>query len=236
MGAVSVQRLTKPYVAGGGGSLAPAFLDSDSQFQIDGVGTPTAVNTLTTTNGCTIVTAAFGDLSRFSAPTDNKGNGSYTSRGTSGYAGGLWPGFGLNLFAKANALGGASHIITVTKSNPTTYEFSLLSVAVAGTTIEDSSIVARAFNQAQVSASVTVTGPARLVAVWGGDAGVNDNPKDTAPVGVEWTMHESLFLNDEAYIQAAIATREVDIGTHTVTWTQPNASQGAILALLAVRP
>jgi len=215
--------------------LTPALLDTDSQFQLMDAGTPTATNTLASANGCSIIVAAFGDLGRFSAPTDNKGNGSYTLLRTSGYAGGLFAPFGLNVYGKANAAGGAGHVITVSKSNPTTYEFTLMSAAVAGTVIEDSSIVARASNQSQVSASVTTAGPARLIAIWGGDADVNDNPKTTAPVGAEWTMPESDFRDSTAYIQAALATREVGAGTHTVTWTQPNASQGAILALVAIK-
>lgn len=215
-------------------SSAPAFVDSDAQFQIDNNGTANATNSLTTASGNTLVVCALGDVTTFAAPTDNKSN-SFSLLRSSQYAGGQWAPFAMEIYGAANANGGSGHVVTLTKNTNPTAEITLITAAIAGTVIEDSSIVARASNESQVSASVTTSGAARLVAFWSGDAGVNSNPKTTAPVGAEWTMHESLFLNDTAYVQAAMATREVGAGTHTITWTQVNASQGAILALVAVK-
>lgn len=120
----------------------------------------------------------------------------------------------------------------------TTAESTLMLVEVTGASvIQDTSIVARQRQGAGVaysSASVTTTGPALLVSIWGGDGDTNFTDQSATPeAGFE--VIESLFLGQTAYIQAACAVKRVNAaGTYTCAWT-PTQNQGGIVALAAIQ-
>lgn len=171
----------------------------------------------------------------FGVPSDNKGNSYGASPlDTSGYAGGLWPDFGVQVYVKANGAGGASHAFSVTKS-PADGECSHLVAEIKNAgTLKAHSIVARAGAGAGVpytSNSVTTDGPATLVALWAGDGDTNVSSMNVT-VENGWTVIESKLVILTQYAQSAMATKDVGAGTHTVSWT-PTANQGAILSLLA---
>lgn len=81
------------------------------------------------------------------------------------------------------------------------------------------------------SDSVTTTGPATLIAVWWGDAGVQ---RMTARPDNGFTVIESfLQLPDSSGVQCAVAYRQVDAaGTYRVSWVG-SPVQGAVLWLFA---
>lgn len=208
---------------------------SDFDLHLEGT-TPARVGLTTQTAGGSIIVGALGELANLATPTDSKSN-TYAQLETSGYHGGAYTGFGLSLFGKAGAAGGSSHNVDVVKSYAA-QESTLIVVEVkGGATIQDSSIVTRAGAGAGVaytSAAVTVTGPAVLVAFWGGD-GNELTPDQSVAAENGWTMVESLFLGLTAYIQAACAVKRVtSAGDYTCSWT-PVANQGAILGLVAVQ-
>lgn len=218
-----------------GGVLAPEIGVHGSDFDIENSGTsPQTVTRNTAASGSSILAILFGEFTNCSAPSDNKGN-TYTLLENSGYFD-LWAGFGLELYGKANAAGGSSHALSMTKTT-TTSESTLMLVEALGTVIQDTSIVARQRQGAGVpysSASVTTTGPALLVSIWGGDGDTNFTDQSATPeAGFE--VIESLFLGQTAYIQAACAVKRVNAaGTYTCAWT-PTQNQGGIVALAAIQ-
>ena len=221
------------------GAAASLFLGQHgSEYQINVAGsTPATTNIGTSVTGSTILQLSAGELSKMAVPTDNKSN-TYTQLQSSGYAGGLYPGFGFEVHGKANIAGGANHTVSFVKSAPTDQESTIIAVEVrGGATIQSSSIVARAGAGAGVpltSSSVTTTGPAFLVSFWGGDSDVFENPKDAAPP-TGWTLHDQLFLDNTAYVQAAAASKYIGAaGTYTIDWT-PTRNQGCIIFLAAVQ-
>ncbi len=222
-----------------GHSVVPRLGAHGKDFDVDAVGTsPSTVTIDTQASGSSIIAATFGEFTRYSVGADSKGN-TLSLLETSGYAGGLWPGFGLELYGKANATGGSSHAVSITKSTGYEVQETTLMVAevIGGATIQDTSVVARAAAGAGVaytSAPVTTTGPAILLAVWGGDGSGNVSSQDANPEA-GWTLIEYDFRVSTSYIQAALAyKRVVAAGDYTCTWT-PVGNQGAILAMAAVQ-
>lgn len=206
-----------------------------SDFDLDGAGTsPSTVTLNSSANSSSLLVVTFGEFANYSAPTDNKGN-TLTLVENSGYDANKWPGFGLELYAKAGAAGGSGHVVSLTKTGSAGAETTLIVLEATGSrTLQDTSVITRAAAGAGVSytsASVVATGPALLVAIWGGDGG-GDLSDQTATPENGWTVAESLFLGNTAYIQACVATKVVAAGTHTCAWT-PTQNQGAILAMAA---
>lgn len=222
-----------------GHSVVPRIGAHGKDFDVDAQGTsPSTVTLDTQASGSSIIAATFGEFTRYSVGADSKGN-TLSLLETSGYNGGLWPGFGLELYGKADASGGASHAVSITKLGGFEIQETTLIVAevIGGRTIQDTSVVTRAAAGAGVpytSAAVTVTGPAVLLAVWGGDASGNVSSMDVSPEN-GWTVIESDLRVSTAYIQASMAYKRVTAaGDYTCTWT-PVGNQGAILAMAAVQ-
>lgn len=173
-----------------------------------------------------------GDLSRFTpatVPTDNKGN-TYTMLGSVQSYAPKYPGSGEALFAASVAAGGGGHVVTTRM--PIFEEITLAVVEVKdGGVIEEvqSSVV---LGPPHTSPSVTTSGPATLVAIWAGDGSV----ANSAFPNNDFTKIEEIFLPaGTPYIQAAIATKDVqDAGDYNVTWTA-DPLQGAHLWLVAVQ-
>lgn len=205
-------------------------------WDIQGSGTsPQTVTINTQASGSSLIVVTLTDPGIYGTPTDNKSN-TFSLLESSGYHGGLWAPFGMEVYGKANAAGGASHAISISKSSASE-ESTLIVVEARGTTIQDTSVVTRAGagdGVAYTSASVTTTGPALLIAVWGGDGGPALDSQQANPEA-GWTSIQSLNLPATAYIQAHCAVKYVPVaGTYTCDWT-PVRDQGAILFLAAVQ-
>jgi len=225
----------------GGAPLAGPSLgahSADFQIQDSGV-SPASVTLSTQASGSTMLGFLMCAFSEIGPVADNKGNGAYTLVDSSGYAGGLWPDYGLEVYAKTGAVGGSSHTLSATKSVHSTYESTLIGVEIKGAgTIQDHSIVARAAAGAGVattSGNVTATGPARLVACWTGDGGTS-LPSQAVTLPSGWSFVESLFLAGTSYIQACVAVADavVPAGTYSMSFT-PVSNQGGVVSLLALQ-
>lgn len=202
----------------------------------DGTGTSPALVRIQSGGGLSrsLLALTFTDPNIYGPPTDNKGN-TFGLLESSGYFASRWSPYGMEAYGVANAVGGVDHDIQFTKTDAVR-ESTLLAIEVVNApVIQDTSIVTRdglGDGVPYVSASVTTTGPAMLIASWGGDGGV---AIASQVVNVEngWTMLDSSFRTSTPYIQAAVAARYVaTAGTYTVQWT-PVSSQGAILFLSA---
>lgn len=200
-------------------------------YHLQGPDQAPITTTMDTTAGSTIlVCAARGNLWEHALPTDNMGNSPYVQLGTA-HAYTNWPSSGTALYAFPAAQGGAGHVVTLAKPSPTD-EVTMAAVEVLdGGVIQDvqwNEVLAAPLT----SLSVTTTGPATLVAVWWGDAGI---PSDkTATPNNGFTVIDSV-LQEGALIQCAVAAKEVEAaGTYDVTWTA-TPLQGAQLWLVAVQ-
>lgn len=220
------------------GAIDPDVGDSAGDWDLDGSGSsPASVTLNTQASGSDILAFTFGQFTNYSPPTYNGGS-AMSLLHSSGYASGLWPGFGLEVYSQLNVSGGSGHARSFAKPGSATQESTLIGVEVMrGGVIKAHAIVNRAAAGAGValtSDSVTTTGPALLVSVWGGDGGVGLSDQTATPEN-GWTVVESLFLGGTAYIQAAAAVRKVSApGTYTVSWT-PVQNQGCIISLVAIQ-
>lgn len=213
--------------------------DSGKDFQLDGAGTsPSTITLNTSASGSILLAFAAGEFAKMDPPTYNGGSAMPLLE-SSGYGvppGSLWAGFGFEIYGDAIS-GGTGHVLSMVKPVSPAQESTLIGVEIrGGGSIIDTSITTRAApgaNTPITSDSVTTTGPAILVALWSGDGGVGTTDQTATP-GDGWTLVEYEFLGSTAYIQAAVAIKFVEAGTHTATWTAV-ANQGAILGLVAVQ-
>jgi hypothetical protein len=217
-------------------STIPSLGAHGGDWDIQWSGTsPQTVTITTQATGSSLIVFAFSDPGIYDTPTDNKSN-TFSLLESSGYHGGLWAPFTMEVYGKAGAAGGSGHAVSITKSSPSEESTLIVIEAKGGNTIRDTSIVTRAGAGAGVaytSGDVTTTGKALLVAAWGGDGGVGLTDQTATP-GAGWQTVEALFLGGTAYIQAAVAVRHVSAaGTYSCDWT-PVENQGAILFLAAV--
>lgn len=221
----------------------PALGVHNSRADISGAGgnpDPAPVTLSGTSSGSTRVIFVGGSFSETSTPTDSLGS-TVTKYGTNqGYAGGLWPDFGVQTYVVNNAAGSGSYTVSVDKSN--SFPLGEISVAVleaatSGTrTIVQSqgNIAAQGAGVGYSSPSITTTGPAIIFAYWSGDADSPVNPKDVS-ASAGWTIIESAFISSTSYVQFAVAYRQVSgAGTYSLTWT-PVANQGAVMSMVAVQ-
>ncbi len=219
-----------------GYTLGPQLGAHGSDFDLYGAGTsPSTVALTTQAAGSSILVCALGYIADLSAPTDSKGNTYTKAEESVGYFGNQWPGFGLQMFAKANAAGGSSHTVSLAKADAPQESSLLVVEAKSALTLQDTSIAARQTGGAGVSydsAIVTTTGRALLLSIWAGDGDTGNTNQSAAP-GAGWDLIEYLFLGSTAYIQAAIAAKIVaTAGDYVCTWT-PVQSQGAIVGMAA---
>lgn len=194
----------------------------------DTIATPTLS---TQPSGSTLIVAAGrGDGSAFALPTDNMGNRPYLQLGTS-HPYTNYPGSGTAVYAFVGASGGPGHVIS--NSTPPYDEITFAAVEVTGSRqIQDFQWGEVLNGQPLTSPSVTTTGPAVLVALWWGDAGV-DSEKVAVPNN-DFVVLDSLGQAGEI-VQCFVAAKEVEVaGTYDVTWTA-TPQQGAQLWLVAVQ-
>jgi hypothetical protein len=144
----------------------------------------------------------------------------------------LWPSSGTALYACAQARGGAGHVLTVAKPQPSD-ETTLSVIEITnGGVVRDVQWREVLSGQPLTSASVTTTGPALLVAWWWGDAGVSGNK--TAVPNNSFVVVDSI-LDSGALVQCAVAVRQVSAaGSYNLTWTS-TPTQGAQLWIAAVQ-
>lgn len=220
-------------------ALWPALGQHGIDYDIDGAGSSPMTVALGTTlaAGGSLIVCAAGEMTDIALPTDNKSN-SYSLLRSSGYFGGLWPGFGLEVSADAQISGGAGHDVSVAKPGTPAAEGTMIAVEIVrGGVVQDSSIVARQTGGAGAtltSAAVTTTGPALLVSFWGGDGAASTTPMHASP-GAGWTKIREVALESTFHIQMACAVRQVgDAGTYTCDWI-PAGDQGGVIALIAVQ-
>lgn len=184
-----------------------------------------------------LVPVGRGDLGAFTPPTDNQGGGPYQQLGTA-HPYTRYPGSGTALYAAVLPAGSAARVISA--STPPGDEVTLAAVAVKGTRI-----TAFAWNEVLAgqrsflrpsgnpitSQSVRTTGPATLVAIWWGDAGVRDR-KDALPDS-GFTVIDGVREAGEV-VQCVVAVKRVEAaGTYQVRW-RSTPRQGAQLWLAAV--
>src|SRR5690606_18842067 len=120
----------------------PLVGDHAGDWDIDGSGTsPASVTLDTLAAGSSVCAMCAGQFSTFDPPTYN--SLSMTLVHTSGYADGLWTGYGLEIYERLRISGGTGHALAFTKSD-TVRESSLIGVEIRNAAWRaDDSIVAR---------------------------------------------------------------------------------------------
>lgn len=198
----------------------------------DGDGSSPAVTSpiTTHTSGSSFVVFYSGYTSNNQTPTDSKGN-TYTLIDTAVYLG--YSGqFNLKLYGADNGIGGSSHTVSVVKNGQATGEIVVfLGEAAGASSLTDWEYSYGASGTSMTSASITVNGPATLIAIWSGDSPSTSN---TIAVDGAWTLIEDFtaWPVGKTSVQTGVASREVTAGTYDATWTC-SPSQGAILYILA---
>lgn len=203
--------------------------------QNDGAGTSPvltpAVNTQA--SGSTFIAFSAGWGRNYLAPTDSYGNSWAPVSGKNAYV--RWPDFYTAIWAAPQGVGGPGHTLTFNKSayRPAD-EISAAFIEVTGGGRIDY-VFRNAPASDQSPGSITVDGPATLIAIWSGDA---YSFKNTAVPDNGFSVIDS-YLNfvpdNETAVQVAIATKEVTAaGTYTVRWSS-SPSQGCNCYLIAVR-
>jgi hypothetical protein len=204
--------------------------------QLDGAGTAPATITIASSaaSGSVFVSVGLSSYGNLNTPTDNKSN-TYSQIGVDqDYFGGQYPGFGIRTF-KATGSGGSGHTISVAKTGLATGEFSEAFIEVDNATttaVTQTATAAPGQGLSYSSPSATVTSNAVLLSVWGGDGGTS-TPDQSVTASAGWTLIESSFIGNTAYVQFAIAYKAVTAGTYSHTWL-PAVNQGAALMMIAV--
>jgi hypothetical protein len=201
--------------------------------QNEGAGTHPAVTPGITTqpSGSTLLALSMGWKRNRSAPVDSKGNTWASMSGPNEY---FSSDFYTQLWAVHAAQGGPNHTLTFAKQDYPVGEISMALIEVVnGGQVDVKYSLAPASNQ--TPGSITVDGPATLIAVWGGDSAQLDH---TAVPDNGFTVIDSYldFGNgNETAVQVAIAVKQVTApGTYTVKWTS-TPTQNCACYLIAVR-
>lgn len=209
-----------------------------SQAQIDTVGTsPASVVFDSTVAGSAFALLCAGHLANIATPTDSKSN-TYTQRGSDqAYAGGLWPGFGIRIYAVTSGAGGGSHTIQTVKST-STEEISIAGIEICkGASVQDATqgnSAPTGLGVGYASPTVTTTGRALILALWSGDGDAGTTDQSVVP-SAPWALIESAFLAQTAYVQFAVAYLNAPgAGTYGLIW-KPAVNQGAAMSMIAIQ-
>ncbi|HEY4092525.1 MAG TPA: hypothetical protein VGN46_13510 [Luteibacter sp.] len=203
--------------------------------QGEGLGTDPAVTPAmdTAATGSVLVAFNAGYASNEGAPKDTYGN-RWKGLGPALTYANYGDRFNVRPYVALTAKGGNGHALSVGKPGEPKGEISVPFIEVRNA----SRVQAFAQNYASAalivaSKSITVDGPATLLAFWWGDGGVK---RMTAMPGDGFTLIDSfLQLPDESGVQGAVAWRQVDkAGTYEVHWTVAPV-QGAALWIIAIR-
>ena len=201
--------------------------------QNDTVGTNPATTPAINTqvNGSTLLAISMGWLRNLANPVDNFGNTWSKISGPNIY---FSPDFYTAIWAAPAAIGGNGQTLTFAKDSYPAGEISMALIEVThGGKVDMIYKLAPASNQSP--GSITVDGPATLIALWGGDAFALDN---TAVPDNGFTVIDSYLSfggNFATGVQVSIAAKEVTApGTYTVNWTSA-PSQNCACYLIAVK-
>lgn len=181
-----------------------------------------------------IIAWSMGWQNNAGAPSDNKGNAYTLLSGPNTYSSG-GP-FSTQMYAKTGANGGSGHMLSFPEAGAgnTDGEITCPIVEVRyGTRVEDFSYLYHTGSGTMVATAVDTTGPAVLLALWGGDAfGLTHDATPSAG----WTVIESyLDLGPTSGVQVALAYKIVSApGNYGVTWTS-GSDTGAALYMVAVQ-
>jgi hypothetical protein len=225
--------VTDTIVLAGGPSAHPQLGAHVLLAQNEFAGTSPAVTPPVATQaaGSTLLALSMGWLRNLAPPTDSFGNTWTPMSGPNIY---FSPDFYTALWAVPQAVGGGGHTLSFDKQDYPAGEISMALIEVAnGGTVD--MVYALAPGSNQTPGSLTVDGPATLIAIWGGDSASLDH---TAVPDNGFTVIDSYldFGNaGETAVQVAIAARQVTApGTYTVRWTS-NPVQNCACYLIAVR-
>lgn len=203
--------------------------------QGEGIGAHPAVTPSmdTAATGSVLIAFNAGYASNQGAPRDTYGN-RWKSLGRALPYANYGDRFDVQAYVATSARGGPAHTLTIAKPGEPTGELSLPFIEIRNAT----NVQAFAQNYADASLvvaskSITVDGPATLLAFWWGDGGVK---RMTATPGDDFTLIDSFVeLPDESGVQGAVAWRQVDTaGVYQVHWTAAPV-QGAALWIIAIR-
>lgn len=223
-----VAGLIAPYIA-----QAQVHIGAHTMLKVgqgDGVSPAVTPPIATQHRGSSMIVFNGGDTRNLATPTDTYSN-TWTPLGDPVVYNG-YPGSSVMGYVSLAATGGPNHVISIAKHAYPADEITVPFVEIENAGIlQDFAQNYPASGTTITSGSVTTTGPATLVALWWGDAGVKVM---TAVPGNGFSIIESfLHLPDNSGVQCAVAVKQVTgPGTYSVTWTD-NPSQGAILWLLA---
>ena len=199
--------------------------------QEEGSGTNPATTSAIATGatGSSFITLRAGYTDNNTKPTDSKAN-RWMPMGGAQYQpyGGT---FDAQVFIASRGAGGSGHTVSFSKPGHPTGEITIPLIEVIGGRLVDFSLVNIGTGNTLLSGSVTVGGPALLVAFWLGDAaGLNHT---AAPNNGFSNFISFGTLPPNSAVQMFVASRQVSAaGTYNVTWTE-TPDQGAILVLAA---
>lgn len=234
------------------GTLSSGAGPSSAGVQADGSATLVALTstnqalTMTTQPSSSVMVAFLmreNWNAQSAAPTDNKGN-TYALKGSVHFYADF-PSAASAIYAATNLAGGAGHVVSAqyAAKSSTGAEGSMLVVEVptgrATAFVQAVAFVETVSTGTVTSPSVTTTGPAMLVAFWGGTGGVITI--GTAHPGASQTPLTQLLDADTAvaihvngYVQGKAAFAfKADPGTYTAIWT--GTAEGAQLYLVAIQ-
>lgn len=142
--------------------------------------------------------------------------------------------FDVKAYYAIGGKGGPDHRVSIDKPGNAKGELSLPFVEVMHATGVPKVVQTYASPSSEMrSGSITVDGPATLLAFWWGDGGVKR--MTVTPGDGFQTIDEFTRLPDESGVQGVVAWRQVDrAGTYSVSW-KVDPSQGASLWIVAIR-
>ncbi len=183
----------------------------------------------TQTSGSTLIALSMGWVSNFAAPTDSYSNSWAQLSAKNIYAG---VDFYTALWTVPSAIGGMGHTLSFNKPGHDSGEISMSLIEVVnGGHVEAAFRLAPESNQ--TPGTITTTGPATLIAIWGGDAwGLSHT---AVPDNGFVVIDSYLNLGPASGVQVAIATKQVtQAGTYSVNWTS-TPLQNCACYLIAVQ-
>jgi hypothetical protein len=217
-----------------GGGIAVGAHGKDVDLDTQGT-SPSTVAIDTQATGSVCIAFLSGQHTGMSTPSDNKGN-TFTQRGPDADYGGLWTGFGLEIWAVDSCAGGTSHTLSVTKT------LSTQESSIAFIEISDASSVVTPVQSYNSSAgagvevdgpNITVDGPAIICSAASGDGNSSTTNQTLTPS--RGTLVESSFIALTDYVPFAIACDTVtEAGTYDIDWT-PTFNQGMAKITWAVQ-
>jgi hypothetical protein len=223
-----------PFKAPAGAARAPSGLGAHALATHDqnkGTSPCTTAPIATQPTGSLLLAVNMGRNVNFGTPTDSHGNIWSLIGKRHPYADG--PFFNA-MWAAGGARGGSGHTLTATKPADPADEISLAFIEVKNAAgIEDTAYAYPKLGSPNTPGSVTVAGPATLIAVWGGAA--SELTHTAVPSDGFQIIDSYLTLGPTSGVQIAIAAKQVSAaGTYSVTWTATPVQRAACY-LIAVQ-